>query len=294
MPRKKIAPDATASGLKLAPNREKPLKAKPAEKAAAEIPKTTALAKVPTPEDMMVQAIEKGMSVDTLERIMGMRRELVQEAAKAAFYRALAGFQSVCPTIKKTKIVRNTKGDDRGKVRYRYAPIDSIIEQTREARLAWALSHTMVTEQTATSVKALCTLHHEAGWSETTSFEVPIDAEAYMTAPQKAAAALTFAKRYALCNAYGIVTGDEDNDANPEDAETEVLAEAVDSKSAEEVLESIEAKVKDLPEATAKKLGDTARRLYSSGNVKALEALEDSVIRQVIAAKAGPIARGQA
>jgi ERF superfamily protein len=31
-----------------------------------------------------------------------------------------------------------------------------------------------------------------------------------MTAPQKYASVLTFAKRYALCNALGISTGDED------------------------------------------------------------------------------------
>jgi hypothetical protein len=34
--------------------------------------------------------------------------------------------------------------------------------------------------------------------------------EGYMTAPQKYASVLTFAKRYALCNALGISTGDED------------------------------------------------------------------------------------
>ncbi len=34
-----------------------------------------------------------------------------------------------------------------------------------------------------------------------------------MTAPQKYASAQTFAKRYTLCNALGISTGDDDTDA---------------------------------------------------------------------------------
>ena len=34
-----------------------------------------------------------------------------------------------------------------------------------------------------------------------------------MTAPQKYASAQTFAKRYSLCNALGISTGEEDTDA---------------------------------------------------------------------------------
>ena len=46
------------------------------------------------------------------------------------------------------------------------------------------------------------------------TFKVPIDKEGYMNAPQKFASALTFAKRYAFCNAFGILTGDEDDDSN--------------------------------------------------------------------------------
>ena len=40
-----------------------------------------------------------------------------------------------------------------------------------------------------------------------------------MSQTQVEAAALTFAKRYAFCNAFGILTGDEDTDASPETAE---------------------------------------------------------------------------
>jgi hypothetical protein len=267
---KKIAPNRPAKRrVKAAPEGEAPANLVPAAPIALPAPRAT-------PEDMMVQAIEKGMSVDTLERIMGMRRELVQESAKAAFFRSLAGFQSVCPTIKKTKIVR----DKGGKERYRFAPIDSIIEQTREGRLQWGLSHTVVTEQTPTAVKAICTIHHEEGWAETTTFEVPIDAEAYMSAPQKVAAALTFAKRYALCNGYGIVTGDQDNDTVFSDEGPVTVEEAKgDARGIEEVYASIEAMLQKLPDARASKFLSTALRLRGTGNLGALTALEDSVKR---------------
>ena len=36
---------------------------------------------------------------------------------------------------------------------------------------------------------------------------------AMMNAPQQTAATMTYAKRYAFCNAFGIMTGDEDTDA---------------------------------------------------------------------------------
>ena len=62
-------------------------------------------------------------------------------------------------------------------------------------------------------ITAVCKVTHSLGHSETSEFKVPIDTEGYMTAPQKYASALTFAKRYSLCNALGISTGDEDTDA---------------------------------------------------------------------------------
>ena len=42
-----------------------------------------------------------------------------------------------------------------------------------------------------------------------------------MSAPQKFASAMTFAKRYAFCNAFGILTSDEDVDANGSEDEKE-------------------------------------------------------------------------
>jgi ERF superfamily len=57
-------------------------------------------------------------------------------------------------------------------------------------------------------------VRHINGHSETARFEVPIDKEAYMNSQQQYGSASTFSKRYAFCNAFGILTGDEDTDAN--------------------------------------------------------------------------------
>ena len=56
---------------------------------------------------------------------------------------------------------------------------------------------------------------------------MPVDAGAYMNEAQKAASALTFAKRYSFCNAFGILTGDEDDDSvvsGDKETETETIA----------------------------------------------------------------------
>jgi hypothetical protein len=66
-------------------------------------------------------------------------------------------------------------------------------------------------------VTVIVTACHIAGHKEDTEFTAPIQADAYMSEPQKWASAMTYAKRYAFCNAFGILTGDEDTDAGEMD-----------------------------------------------------------------------------
>ena len=165
-----------------------------------------------SPEALIAQAIDKNLPVETMERLLAMRKELKAEAAREAFVAAMSKFQGECPIVEKKKSVAE-KG---GGTRYKYAPLDVIVAQVRETLSKNELAYTVDAEQTETAVTALCKVTHVMGHSETSKFTVPIDPKAYMSAPQKFAAALTFAKRYAFCNALGILTGDEDTDAAPE------------------------------------------------------------------------------
>ena len=163
-----------------------------------------------TAEGLISQAIQSGASVDTLERLMTVRREIRAEKAKEEFDAAMAAFQAECPIIKKTKVVLNKDKTER----YRFAPLDSIINQTRKLIEKHGFSYRINANNQDGKVNATVTVTHKMGHSEESSFGVGIDKDAYMTEPQKAASALTFAKRYAFCDAFGILTGDEDNDAN--------------------------------------------------------------------------------
>lgn len=161
-------------------------------------------------EAMIQSAIVNNVPVETMERLLVMRRELKAEAAKEEFINALGQFQGDCPVIKKTKKVMNKDGRT---VRYVYAPIDSIVEQIKRPLSRNGLSYRWETKQDKGSVTAICHVTHARGHTESSDFTVEVDPESYMTAPQKLASALTFAKRYTLCNALGISTGDEDTDA---------------------------------------------------------------------------------
>ena len=163
----------------------------------------------PTVEAMITLAVERGASVDTIERLMAIRREVRAEQAKEAFDRAMSAFQAECPVIHKTKAVPT----DSGGIAYKYAPIESIVSQVKELLRNHGFSYSTRMELGKEGVKATVRVTHESGHSEESAMEVPFGNKTkVMSQSQVAAAATTFAKRYAFLNAFGILTGDEDND----------------------------------------------------------------------------------
>ena len=161
-------------------------------------------------EMLILKAIENNSSVDTMERLLKMRRELKAEFAKEEFDKAMASFQAECPIITKRKKVMNK---DKVSVRYSYAPLDDIVQQVKPLLQKNGFSYTIDTNVEDDWVTAICKATNIFGHSEKSNFKIPIDKDAYMNHAQKFASALTFAKRYAFCDTFGIMTGDSDNDA---------------------------------------------------------------------------------
>jgi len=166
-----------------------------------------------TAEQLIVVAINKGVPVATMERLLAMRDKINAEKAKRAFDDDMAAFQGECPPIVKDKVVL---GKD-GKPRYRCAPLEVIVSQIKILLQQKGFSYSTDAIVEEGWVTAVCKVTHKAGHTEHSQFKVPTDKDAYMSGPQKFASALTFAKRYAFCNAFGILTADEDNDARTAD-----------------------------------------------------------------------------
>lgn len=179
-------------------------------------PKSKAIAKVEnkvitqnSAEMLITRAIDKNVSVETMERLLKMRRELKAEFAKEEFDKAMAQFQANCPEVKKTKEVRTKSGQ----VAYRYAPIEAIVRQVKSVLQRNGFSYSIQTETEPGKVKSICIVKHIAGHSESYNMEVPLGNKTQvMSDSQVVAAASTFSKRYAFCNAFGILTGDGDDD----------------------------------------------------------------------------------
>ncbi len=159
---------------------------------------------------LIKSAIENKVDIGTMERLLAMRREIKAEFAKEEYDKAMAAFQSDCPIIKKTKPVKN----DTGKVLYNFAPIESIVAQVKDLIKKHGFSYTTNQKLEGDKVTAFVKVIHDKGHSEITDMTVPLGTKtAIMSASQVVSGATTFAKRIAFCNAFGILTGDEDNDA---------------------------------------------------------------------------------
>lgn len=191
------------------------------------------------PSHLLEMAVKQNASIETIEKLLAMRRELKAEWAKEQYDLAMAKFQSECPIIKKTKSGAKTKG---GTVAYKYAPLDSIIAQVKDLLDKHGFSYTFKTETQKDGVKVMCIGKHKDGHQETSEIEIPLGKRTdIMSDSQVVASALTFAKRYAFCNVFGIMTADEDDDAGKtkltlKDLENRALESIENSKTVDEVI----------------------------------------------------------
>ena len=176
----------------------------------------TALAQKPVDiESLLMRAAESNLSVEGMRELMAMRRELKAEAALEAYTAAMAALQSKMPPLVKTKDVTETKGENRGRLRYRYAPLEDVQKHIAPwcKRFGFSYSFATQTDITRGEVIKICYVRHEAGHVEAHPFGIPIDAGAYMSTPQKFGSASSFSKRYALIDAFAVIVVGEDDDA---------------------------------------------------------------------------------
>ena len=106
------------------------------------------------------QAIAQGLPVETMEKLFTLREKVKAEQAKEAFVQAMADFQSECPVIEKKKKVMNKDGST---VRYKYAPLDSIVEQIRKPMAKYGLAYTWTVKNESGFITATAMITHKFG-----------------------------------------------------------------------------------------------------------------------------------
>lgn len=158
-----------------------------------------------SPFELLAVAVKQGVDVATMERLEGLYERQMLRQAKQAFDDAMSAFQTECPIILKTV--------DGAQSKYRFAPLDHIVTQVRGLIAKHGFRYTITSETDKDGVQAIVKVTHRLGHFEESKFKCPVDSRnPVMNASQQIGGAMTFAKRYAFCNAFGILTADEDRD----------------------------------------------------------------------------------
>lgn len=162
--------------------------------------------------DLVQLAQSDKLNVDMLERLIALQERATERNARDAFNEALSAFQEECPQIGRTAKAKfaNRAGTNH---EYNYAPLDEVARVIRPILKRHGLSYTWDMEvQQAGFLKVTTTVRHVEGHFQSSSFVVPTETNAAMSAQQKYGAATTYAQRRSLTAALGITTADEDTD----------------------------------------------------------------------------------
>jgi len=159
-----------------------------------------------TPTSLISQAIEKGLGVEELSKLMDLQERWEANQSKKLFFSAFNEFQSICPDIRKGKEVAFKE------VKYSYAPLSDITRQIAKQLKQCGLSYRWEIKDDEKTIHVTCLVSHIDGHTEKTTMSASPDTSGSKNSIQARGSAIEYMKRYTLVGALGISTADSDID----------------------------------------------------------------------------------
>lgn len=161
--------------------------------------KTTALATLDA-QALLSQAIEKGLDVASIERLVALGKDMLAVQAKQAYDEAMATFHRDCPTIYKTA------DGQVGTAKTKYAPLDEIMDKVRPVLGANGLSVSWRAPRSeAGKVVRVCRVSHALGhFEESGEIVIPVGSQGAANPAQQVGLAIAYADRYAVKDILGL------------------------------------------------------------------------------------------
>ena len=185
------------------------------------------------PANLLRLAVEQGADIEKLEKLMDLQERWDAKESKKAFLSAMAKFQNEAPVLLKKTGVDYTSQKSGIRVRYNFADLGQISQQIKKPLFDSGLSYRFEIQEDNNQIKVKCIASHIDGHSESTSMSAPADTSGGKNIIQAHGSTLTYMERYTLLGVLGIVTADEDNDA-------ETPVEYIDDKQTADILAMID------------------------------------------------------
>jgi hypothetical protein len=156
------------------------------------------------PADLLQAAIQSGASVDAIETLVGLKREMDQATAHRAYIAALALAKEELPAVfVKTKTVQA------GQKRFKQAELGDILREVVPVLSKHRLVHAWQTHPSEGQVIITCSLSHEMGHVELVSLSSEPDRQGGKSETQAVASTVTALQRHTLKSILGIAEYDE-------------------------------------------------------------------------------------
>lgn len=165
-----------------------------------------------TPTDLISRAIDKGLGVAELEKLMGLQERWEKDQARKAFFEAFNKFQRNSPDLRKTKEVRFKENDPRPQ--YSFTPLSSIAHQIAQPLEDAQLSYRWEIADTKEELRVTCLVSHVLGHTERTTMSAAPDPSGSKNGIQARGSSITYLQRYTLIAALGLTTADADVDGH--------------------------------------------------------------------------------
>lgn len=173
----------------------------------------------PDPMAILAHMVERGVEPDKLSAYLDFVERVAARQAAERFAEALAAFQSEVPAVLKDRKAEAGRGKDGQPSKfggYNYASLDDVMAVAGPVMARHGITVGFDTQheagKDAASLKVVVRVRVGSHFEDKT-FLTPVPVDMFVNQTQKFGAALTYAKRYALCAALNIVTTDQDTDA---------------------------------------------------------------------------------
>lgn len=164
-----------------------------------------------TPMAMLQMAVEKGASVEQLERLMALQERYEANEAKKEFVAAMTRFKENPKVIEKNAVVDFTSA--KGRTNYRHATLANVCDVIGPALSEVGISHRWETEQLENGmIRVTCVLTHARGHSEKVWLQAGRDESGNKNNIQAVGSTVTYLQRYTLLAATGMAVADQQDD----------------------------------------------------------------------------------
>jgi hypothetical protein len=178
----------------------------------AEQPTTTAVATQPvTPMQMLAQAFQQGMPIETIRELRQIQKEWEADEARKAFDAAVADAKAKIKPILKNREVDFTNKNGGGRTNYEYEDFGAIADHVDPILAEYGLSYRHRPKQEGKELTITCILSHRDGHREETSLKALNDESGNKNGIQGIGSTATFLQRYTLKLALGLATTRDDD-----------------------------------------------------------------------------------